>query len=170
MKKKGQVKFGESIGIIIIVFFVIMSSLIWYDKINSNSLNEISQDDQFNRAFEKYYYLKELDLIHVSQRGIVDKKLDLNALLVFSNYSKTPIGKEYLLTRLGYSTIQIFIYNSSGLGENSPYLNITLYNNTPKKNRRKIREPIIFITYFPVTNNDKKTEFGKLKVKSYILE
>jgi len=171
MNKKAQVKFGESIGVIFIVFIVLMSGMIWYNKINTQSLNKIHNDNQNDLAFEKYYYLKELDLIHVSKRGIVEKELDLNSLLVFEDYSKSNIGKEYLRNRLGFAEIKISIYdNQTSLKLNSADLNITLYNNTPKSSTVKIKEPIIFITYVPVVDNNKKTKIAKLNVKSYILE
>jgi len=169
MRKKAQVKFGESFGIIIIVFFIIMAGMIWYNKINTNSIKKINDEDQFNKAFEKYYYLKELDLIHSSQRGMVDKQFDLNSLLVFSNYSKTPIGGEYVRKRLDYSSVIFYVYNTNeDLKLNSPNLNIILYNNTPT-NIERIKEPVIFITYFPVENDENKILIGKLEIKSYIV-
>ena len=165
MGKKAQVKFGESIGVIFIVFFIIMTGLIWYDKINTKSLNKIDQQDQENRAFEKYHYLKELDLIHVSERGIVEKELSLYSLLIFSNYSKTPAGKKYLEKRLSNSLIEMFVYENEQLSSGVPYLNITLYN---QSSNREFKKSIIFVTYFPIKDFNKQIKIGKLKITSYI--
>jgi len=171
LKKKAQVKFGESIGIIIIVFFILMSGLIWYDKINKSSLEDISKEDQQFRAFEKYHFLRQLDLIHVSQRGIVDKKFDLNSLILFSEFVKTSTGKEYAFSKFKKSTIQIGIYNNfDELNDNNPSTKILLYNNTPNEND-KILENTIFRTYFPILNSSsKKVLIGLVEIESFILK
>jgi hypothetical protein len=89
--KKSQVKFGETIGIIIIVYIIVVLGFVWYNNTNTKSINEMFENDQRDRAFERYHFVMNLDLLHKSQRGFVDSEFDLNSLRAFSNFSKGPL-------------------------------------------------------------------------------
>lgn len=129
MNIKAQVKFGESIGVIIIVYILLIIGSIWYSKINNSDLNNIIEENQKNIAFEKYYYFVNYPYIHKSQMGIIDGgKYDLLSLRVFSNFSKINIGKQMLKDQLGHSLIQIKIFNRTNYNLVNYEENIVLYN------------------------------------------
>lgn len=126
MNKLGQIKFGESIGVIIIVYIVIMVGFIWYNNVNSDNLVEIYEKDQQNRAFEKYHNIVNNHLIHSSQLGYIDEELDLYSLYTMKNYTQTKEGKQHLNSFLGNSLITVKLYD---INMNS-IKNITIYNNS----------------------------------------
>lgn len=149
MKKKAQIKFGETFGVIIIVYLIIMVGMIWYNNINIKTINEMNQNNQKDMAFEKYYYITNSQFLHISQQGDVDQEFDLTSLKIFANYSKTPQGEEYIRKQLGESTITIELLNKN---LNSKQ-NLTIYNKTPAKTTNKEQ----FKTLIPVIDPINKT-------------
>lgn len=172
MQKKSQIKFGESIGVIVIVYIVLMSSLMWYNNISKTDINNLYLDDQKERAFEKYTYINNLDLLHISQRGITDNEFDKNSLIAFSSYTKITgnlSGKEHIRKQLGESVVTIKIYNYTSIKNFTPYLNLTLYNNTPKDYNSKTYEKVSYKTLVSVTStNEKRTDIGLLEIYVFI--
>ena len=164
MKKKAQVKFGETIGIIIIVYIVVVVGFLWYNNVNTKNITEIYEKDQKNRAFEKYHYIINLHLIKSSQRGDIDEDFDKNSILTMGNYSKTKEGREFLRKSLGTSFVNIQLLDDSF----SPYENITLYNNTPDLEKKRY-EIETFRTLIPVNDEiNSRTEIGILELINYI--
>lgn len=158
--RKSQVKFGESIAIIIIVYIVVVSGFIWYNDINTKAIYKISEEDKKNKAFEKYLFIVNLDLLHVSQRGFVDEEFDLNSLKSLEEYSNTDSGRQYLDKRIGDAVVVVRLYNHEDLS--SSFLNITLYNNTPDLKIKTIEN---FKTLIPVVDEtNKKTHLGILEI------
>ena len=172
MQKKAQVKFGESIAIIIIVYIVLMSSLIWYNNISKTEINKMYIDDQAERAFEKYTYIDSLDLLHVSQRGIADNEFDKNSLIAFSNYTSNNGdlgGKEHIRKQLGESLVTIKIYNYTSIESFNSYLNLTLYNNTPKDYSPRTYDKNSYKTLVAVVDsNEKRTDIGLLEIYVFV--
>ncbi len=167
MNLKAQIKFGETFGVMIIVFILLIVGVVWYNNINTKSIIEIQTQDKYDRAFEKFDYIKNLDLIHVSQRGIIDEEIDYNSLKVLEKYSKTKDGDEYLSNHLGKCTITINIYNYSTIYEgnlSNPSETIILYNSTYPQTTT-IKENIILTTLLPITNQqENRNDIGVLKV------
>ncbi|MCA9495907.1 MAG: hypothetical protein KC589_03110 [Nanoarchaeota archaeon] len=175
MNKKAQVKFGETIGVIIIVYIIVMTGLMWYNNINSKDINKLKYNNQQELAFEKYYYIANLDLIHLSQKGIIDKEYDINALYTMYNFSISKKGREFLRNQLGESIITLELYRNNELETKTPYEIITLYNNTPKTQIngievKEIKERIPFKTLIPVRDNEGKTIIGILNIVAFITE
>lgn len=177
MNKKAQIKFGETIGVILVVYIIIMTGMIWYNNINNKNLQEIRDNDLRERAFEKYYYLNNLDLIHISQRGYIDEEFDIIGLRTLENYSNTENGREHLRKQLGESTIIVKVYNySTELNDTNYNELLVLYNNTPKEfdtvgNRlRKITSEDNFRTLIPIIDptSEIKTKLGYLQITNYI--
>ena len=168
MEKKAQIKFGETFGVIIIVFILLMSGLTWYNKISQKEIYELKEKDQFDKSFEIFNYILNLNLIHSSQRGIIDDEFDYHSLIVFSNYSNTTSGKELLQKQLGTSLITIEIYNYTEIqGDMVNHKLIILYNNSEyitKFNRIKRFEN--FRTLVPVINSgENRVDLGILKIQ-----
>ena len=173
MNKKSQIKFGESIGIIFIVYIILMVGLIWYNGINNKDLKDLQENDKRDRAFEKYEYIVNLDLLHKSQRGSVDEEFNSISLKVFLNFSETEIGKKYLEKRLGESTIIIHVYNQSSfnnINETNMQETIVLYNKTPA-NRKEIIKKDNFRTLIPIQDPiTKQNNVGLLILTDYLTE
>lgn len=164
MKKKGQVKFGETFGIIFLVYIIIMVGMIWYNNINNNTIEELNQDSQRDRAFEKYHFILNSNLLHKSELGDVDEDFDYYSLISFEEYSKGD-SKEFVRNELGESTVIVEVYDRELNELRDP---IVLYNNTvePKDGTRKKIET--FRSLIPVIDTVKKeTHMGVLIVKTY---
>ena len=172
MRKKSQIKFGETFGVIIIVYVIILVGLIWYNSINNTQIKRIYEKNLENEAFEKYQYIINFNLIHRSERGDVDELFDYASLKTMANFSRTKIGKEYLSRRLSLATIKLDIYNRSafnGINQTNMEEEIILYNNTPKKNQDILETPI-YKTLIPIHDDlTGKNKIGALYIKSYIL-
>lgn len=162
MKKKAQIKFGETIGVIFIVYIIILAGFIWYNDITQDNLREIYEEDQLSRAFEKYYFIVNFDLIHVGQFGIMDEEFDINSLRVMKNFSKTSSGKAYLDKRLDESTAIVRVYDKDFISIE----NITLYNKTPGNNIDYDTQ--IFRSMIPIIDEiNKSTYMGILEIYTY---
>jgi hypothetical protein len=165
VKKKGQVKFGETFGIIFIVYIIVIIGIIWYNNINTSAIQELSDDSQRDRAFEKYHFIMNSNLLHKSQLGDVDEDFDLYSLKSFRNYSKGN-GTEAVRSQLGESTILVELYDKE-LAK-LPESPILLYNNTikPKDGTKKKIET--FRSLIPIQDTiNKETYIGILVVKTY---
>lgn len=170
MTKKTQVKFGETIGIIIIVYLIIMVGLIWYNNYNTKSLNELRINDLNDRAFEKFSYLNKLTLIHLTQEGIVNNEFDESSLIAMANMSQTKEGKEYFSKQLGKSTIIIEIFNSSNTNLTYYEKRIILYNNTPNTQKKIINQQT-YKSLIPVYDSkDKSIKIGYIQLTNYITD
>ena len=167
MDRKSQVKFGETFGIIIIVYFVIIAGFSWYNKENNKSINEMLANDKFERAFEIYYFVVNMDLIHVTERGVVDDELDINGLRAFEKFAAKPENKEYLRKQLAESSVKMSIFTSETIHEGDFNVDETLilYNNTPEI----VGDVEIFRTLLPVINDrEDRVDMGLLEVVVYV--
>ena len=127
MKKKAQVKFGETIGIIIIVYIVIMIGLLWYNDVNSDSLDELYTKDQKSRGFEKYYHITNNHMLREAQQGYIDEEFNLESIYAMSIFSQSKNGSDYLDKFLGYSSVSIKYYD---INLENPKV-IGIYSNYP---------------------------------------
>jgi len=160
MKKKAQIKFGETFAIIILVYIILVAGMVWYNKISSDNIAEIQENNKKDKAFEKYYYIINSPLLHKSEFGDVDEEFDLAGLKIFESYSQNISNQKYIRSKLGYSKIQVEIIDK----DFNFIENITLYNITPKE----ITQQESFKSLIPVTNSiDDKTYIGKLQVTIY---
>ncbi len=167
MKKKGQVKFGESFGIIIIVTIVIFLGASWYNSISSKALHELSIEDQEDRAFERYNYIINHNFLRISQNTVIDDKFDLHSFRIFSEFSKTPTGIEYLRPNLGESTIVLELYRYDDIMADIFTVNetIVLYNRTPSANLQ-LQGESVYRSLIPVRDYvESRTDLGVLTVR-----
>jgi hypothetical protein len=165
VKRKAQVKFGETFAIIILVYIILMIGMIWYNNINTKAINEMSEESLKERSFEKYYYIMNSDLLHKTEQGDVDEEFDLAALRAFSNYS-TGNQKEYIRKQLGEALVTVKLYDKD-LDEIED--EIILYNNTYNPNlNSKIKNEVVFKALIPVVDAvEKRTSLGILSVIIY---
>ncbi len=165
MKRKAQVKFGETFAIIILVYIILMIGMIWYNNINTKNINEMSEESLKQRSFEKYYYIMNSDLLHKTEQGDVDEEFDLAALRAFANYTNGN-QKEYIRKQLGEALVTVKLYDRN-LEEIEEQ--IVLYNNTYDPNlQSKIKNEIVFKALIPVVDTvEKRTNLGILSVIIY---
>lgn len=163
--RKSQIKFGETFGIIIIVYIIIISGFVWYNNENSKDVRSILRNDKVERSFEVYYSIVNNDLLRVSQRAVIDDEFDLVGLRAFADFAKNE-GKTYLRTRLGESDVVIHLYDYSSVytGTFTPYESLILYSNAPTEDADKE----VFRTMVPVVNLiDERNDLGILEVTVY---
>jgi hypothetical protein len=125
--RSAQVKFGETIGVIFIVYLVIVVGFVWYNNSNSKAIEEQMQKQQNEQAFEKYDYILKLNLLHKSELGYIDQEFDKTSIDSMANYTETVEGKEFFRQKLGLSRVDFYLYDIDMISIS----NITVYNNTP---------------------------------------
>ncbi len=108
--RRAQVKFGETIGIVFIVYIVFVMGLSWYNSSNDKDFQEMFENDQREQSFEKYYFIVNHPFLHDSKRGIVQTTFDTVSLEAFEGYKETAVGENYLRDRLGDAEIVLEIY------------------------------------------------------------
>jgi hypothetical protein len=156
--RSAQVKFGETIGVIFIVYLVIVVGFVWYNNSNSKSIEEQMKKQQGEQAFEKYDYILKLNLLHKSELGYIDQEFDKTSIDSMANYTGTPDGKEFFRQKLGLSRVDFYLYD---IDMNS-ISNITVYNNTPVD--QKFMQTS-YRTLVPVYDGIKKTGYlGVLEI------
>jgi len=148
-----QVKFGETIGIIFIVYIVLVVGFVWYNNYNSKYIDEQIEKQTKDRAFEKFNYLMKLNLIHKSELGYLNQEFDRTSLIAMSNYSNSGDGKEFFRQHLGDSLVVFYLYDI----EMNSVENITVYNNTVDLSREfKVNN---YLTVLPIYDGINKTSY-----------
>jgi hypothetical protein len=165
--RKAQVKFGETIGVIFIVYLVIVLGFVWYNSSNSKAIAEQLEKQQNEQAFEKYDYILKLNLLHKSELGYIDQEFDKTSIESMANYTLLDFGKEHFRKRLGTSRVDFYLYD---INMNS-ISNITVYNNTPVSddpfNNRRFKQTS-YRTLVPVYDGVGKTSYvGVLEILDF---
>ena len=165
MSNKAQIKFGETIGVIIVVYIVIMVGLVWYNNVNMNDLSKLYEEDRKNLAFDKYYFIVNHHLLRQSEIGFIDERFDVVSLKNMEYYSMTT-GREYMNSNLGFANISVVILAQDNLIERVD--EITLYENYPERSRIQSQET--FRTLIPIRDETLGiTQVGVLEVRVPIL-
>ena len=128
MNSSGQIKFGETVGVLIIVYIVVMFGLGWYSSSNQSNLEDMQDDLADRRALEKYYTVLYSDFLGKSEQGFDRNYFDMLSLKAYEEYSG---DKGYLERRYGESVITVDVINDSVLNDGDDPRRIVLYNNTP---------------------------------------
>ncbi len=159
--RSGQIKFGETIGVIFIVYLVIVIGFVWYNSYNSKVIAEQLEKQQSEKAFEKYDYILKLNLLHKSELGYIDQEFDKTSIDSMANYTKIPLGYEHFRRKLGTSKVDFYLYD---INMNS-ISNITVYNNTPVN---KTFKQTSYRTLVPVYDGIEKTSYlGILEILDF---
>ena len=174
MRKKGQIKFGESFGIIFIVTIVIFLGSSWYSSTSQKSMYQMGIENMEDIAFERYNYIQNHHFLRMSQLGITERRFDLNSFRVFKNFSNTNKGREYLWPQLGYSTVILEKYNYEDIkiGDFTINETIILYNLTPSSENLQRSSLIVYKSVIPLRNHltlRERTDLGVLSVQTYII-
>ena len=160
--RKAQVKFGETIGIIFIVYIVLVVGFVWYNSYSSKYIEEQNEKANLDRAFEKFNYLLKLNLIHKSELGDLSQEIDRTGLIAMSNYSSSGEGREFFRQHLGTSLVTFYLYDI----EMNLVESIVVYNNSIDSSREFNIKP--FRTVLPVFDGINDTVYvGIIQVLDY---
>lgn len=171
MDRKSQIKFGETIGIIFVVYLVLVFGVMWYSSENESDLQEMKADNSQQQALEKYYYIIYSDLLKTSQRGFEKNYFDLVSMEALADYSKSKEGKDYLRGRLGEGLITLKLYNGSDVYSTTPGeidKEFVLYNHSPEfREQSQLVRREVFTSLIPVQDDKKegKIQLGVLRVE-----
>lgn len=182
--KTGQVKFGETIGIIFIVYILIMVGFTWYNSITQDDFAELQEDVDREAVFDKYNFIVQSSFLRKSQGTDTENVMDYRSFMAFYNYSQTEDGKRFLRSRLGEGMISIYFYE---INEQSQLVGVDLdgengfnkiedtliiYNYT-RNDGSRLRKQENVLTTFPVDfsyRKEKLTRIGVLSLQSYFYE
>lgn len=182
--KTGQVKFGETIGIIFIVYILIMVGFTWYNSITQDDFAELQEDVDREAVFDKYNFIVQSSFLRKSQGTDTENVMDYRSFMAFYNYSQTEDGKRFLRSRLGEGMISIYFYE---INEQSQLVGVDLdgengfnkiedtliiYNYT-RDDSSRLRKQENVLTTFPVDfsyRKEKLTRIGVLSLQSYFYE
>ncbi len=182
--KAGQVKFGETIGIIFIVYILIMVGFTWYNSITQDDFAELQEDVDREAVFDKYNFIVQSSFLRKSQGTDTENVMDYRSFMAFYNYSQTEDGKRFLRSRLGEGMISIYFYevnDQSQLvgvdldgenGFNKVEDTLVIYNYT-RDDGSRLRKQENVLTTFPVDFSyrmEKLTRVGVLSLQSYFYE
>lgn len=182
--KAGQVKFGETIGIIFIVYILIMVGFTWYNSITQDDFAELQEDVDREAVFDKYNFIVQSIFLRKSQGTDTENVMDYRSFMAFYNYSQTEDGKRFLRSRLGEGMISIYFYEINeqsqlvGVdldgenGFNKVEDTLVIYNYT-RDDGSRLRKQENVLTTFPVDfsyRKEKLTRVGVLSLQSYFYE
>ncbi len=108
--KKAQVKFGETIGILFIVYLILMVGLTWYNSINEDDIKELIEEQNEVKANQMYEFVLNSNFIRKSQGSESENLMDMYSLQAFYDYSQSLEGEDFLRKRLGEGIIKIYFY------------------------------------------------------------
>ena len=159
--RSAQVKFGETIGVIFIVYLVIVVGFVWYNNSNSKAIDEQLEKQRSELAFEKYDYILKLNLLHKSELGYIDQEFDKTSIESMANYSLSASGREHFRKKLGTSRVDFYLYDINM----DSVSNITVFNNTPVNQTFKQTS---YKTLVPVYDGIEKTSYvGVLEILDF---
>ena len=137
MRNKSQIKFGETFGILIIMYFVIIFGIKFYESYLKDNIEEIKEEDRKLRENEKFTYFSKLNYLKYSVSGINKYGFDLYSLEAYKNY--TDIYEDDVEEKLGYANATIYIIDINNSNYNlSVNRTINLYENTLDDFKSKI--------------------------------
>jgi hypothetical protein len=155
--KKSQVKFGETFGVMIIMYFVIIFGMYWYDSYLQDVKEDLFKKNKKLIEKERIEYISNLKYLKYSFSGIIGEEFDLYSLYAYSKYSKNETYKKEIRKNLGTSLVVLKVLNES-LQINQT---IILYNNS-LDNPTDIS---IFRLMYPIKNSVlEKTNLGLLEI------
>lgn len=162
--KKSQIQFGESFGVLIIVYLLVVLGFSFYNSYLNDKNEESQKENQKFLNNERFHYVKNLELLKTSNRNIIKTTYDYDNLKVFKKYSESQIGKKKLDETIGFGIIEIKLLNfNNGLNES-----FLIYNKSINKNKIKnIKKRDILIPIENVRNG--VTRIGIMTFKFYEL-
>jgi len=157
--KKAQIKMFETIGVLIVFFFLLVAGFVFYFNIQSSSLQkQLAQQTQLKslKSAQRAVFLPELEcsFVSVQRENCFDRyKLAVLQDVISKN---TNIKNTYFKT-FGYSNISVReVYPEGGV--------IDLYNNPPEEFSTALKSRLPVLLYDPVTRD---SAFAVMEVTTY---
>jgi len=166
MKKrsaKGQIQMFETVGVLVIFFFLLMIGAVFYFRAQNTSLQREGLQASNQRAFQttlKALYLPELDcsFLKMQKENCIDLvKLQKFQEFLEENQNNTQVMQDYF-TELGFASITVSeLYPQ----ERHP----VLYDNPPDEFTDKIVKKSPVLLYDPLRD---EYGFGIIEVDVYV--
>lgn len=158
--KKAQIKMFETVGVLVIFFFLLVAGALFYFNIQKSALQkELSAQAQLRslKSAERAVFLPELDCSFVSvQRENCFDRLKLTAL-------HDIIAKDFNLLQYYHG-----VFGDMEISVRDVYpkkeLNVTVYRYLPDEYARSLKSQIPVLIYDPVSKN---SSFGVMEVTVY---
>ncbi|MEM2915896.1 MAG: hypothetical protein QXT19_00855 [Candidatus Woesearchaeota archaeon] len=158
--KKAQIKMFETIGVLVIFFFLLVSGAVFYFKMQESAFQkELAKQAQLRslKAAQRAVFLPELDcsLVSVQRENCFDS-IKLSALRALIEGDQ-HVYDEYFST-FGYSNISVRqVYPPNDFA-------MTLYHHPPDEYRRALQSKLPVLLYDPVSRD---YAFGLMEVTTY---
>jgi hypothetical protein len=158
--RKAQIKMFETIGVLIVFFFLLVAGAAFYFNIQESALKkELAKQAELQslQSAQRAMFLPELDCSFVSvQRDTCFDRLKLHA---FQEVTETePRLREAYFGIFGHATV--VVRQRYPLSE----MNVTLYHNPPEEYTKKLVSFSPVLLYDSVT---KEASFGVMEVTTY---
>lgn len=158
--KKAQIKMFETVGVLVVFFFLLISGTIFYFNMQESAMKkELAKQAQLKslQSAQRAMFLPELDCSFVSvQRDTCFDRLKLDAFAGVR--ADDPRLQETYFGIFGHATVFVReIYPNQDF-------NVTMYDNPPEEYGRKIVSFSPVLLYDPV---GKGSAFGLMEVITY---
>lgn len=159
MNTRAQIKMFETIGVLVVFFFILIAGATFYFSLQESALQkELAQQAQLRslQSAQQAVFLPELECSFV---GVTRENcFDTLKLGAFSELMEEPANKDAYFGLFGYANITVWQpYPESGL-------DVPLYLNPPPEYRRILRSHLPVLLYDPVA---KGFSFGVMEVITY---
>ncbi len=158
--KKAQIKMFETIGVLIVFFFILIAGAVFYFNIQKSSMQkELFKQVQLRslKSAQRAVFLPELDCSFVSvQRENCFDKIKLIALQDVLN--EDALLKEVYFTSFGYMNLSV-----TEIYPNNDFSTI-IYERPPEEYRSALKSRLPVLLYDPVSRD---YSFGMMEVTTY---
>jgi len=159
MNARAQIKMFETIGVLVVFFFILIAGAAFYFSLQESALqNELAQQAQLRslQSAQQAVFLPELECSFV---GVARENcFDTLKLVAFAELLDAPEHRQAYYGMFGYANITVKqLYPENGL-------DVPLYLNPPSEYRRILRSHLPVLLYDPVA---KGFSFGVMEVNTY---
>jgi len=156
--RRGQIKMFETIGVLIVFFFLLVIGATFYFKMQESALSkELLKQSQLRslQTVQRAVFLPELDCSFVSVTR--ENCFDDIKLHAFAQMMETPEMRKQYYDQFGLTNITVYKIHPGND-------RVSLYQNPPAEYRRITKSHIPVLWYDPI-NRD--FSFGVMEVMSY---
>lgn len=156
---RAQIKMFETVGVLVVFFFLLITGAVFYFKIQESSLKQeiVNQAQLKNvQTAQRAMFLPELDCSFLSIPR--ENCFDQYKLKALANIMKDSQMNDLYFGLFGYATVSVSEFYPE------PNFRATIYNNTPEEYKRA---PTFFssvLLYDPIT---RANNFGVMEVTNY---
>ncbi len=156
--RKAQIKMFETIGVLIVFFFLLIAGTVFYFNIQKSAMSkELAQQAQLRslQAAQRATYLPELDcsFARVTQENCFDRhKLSILA-------AATRDHQETYFRLFGFANVTV----TEAYPATEPF-RVTVYDNAPDEYSRMLKNQFPVLLYDPVS---RAYSFGVMEVATY---